>query len=57
MFDLFLILLTIVVLYYHMTHCGKCRYTNTRCDLCDYGKKYALKYKEMLEERRKNESL
>lgn len=50
MFDIFLVLLVLAALYYHMTHCGKCKFWNTRCDLCDYGKRHGEINKKVIEE-------
>ena len=55
MFDIFLVLLVIAVLYYHMTHCGKCKFWNTRCELCNYGKEHGKINKEVLKDMKKIE--
>lgn len=50
MFDIFLLLLVLFVLHYHMTHCGKCDYRKTRCDLCNYAKRNSLISKDVINE-------
>ena len=50
MFNIFLLLLVFFVMYYHMTHCGKCDYRNTRCNLCNYAKRNSEISKEVLTE-------
>ena len=50
MFDAFLILLVLFCLHYHMTHCGKCNYKDTRCPLCNYGKMHGDINKEVLKD-------
>ena len=55
MLDVFLIILVLAVLYYHMTHCGKCKFGSTRCDLCNYGKVHGDINKEVLKDMRELE--
>lgn len=55
MLDAFLVILILTVLYYHMTHCGKCKFWNTRCDLCNYGKMHGGINKEVLKDMRELE--
>jgi len=50
MFDTFLVILILAALYYHMTHCGKCKFWNTRCDLCNYGKLHGEINKQVIED-------
>lgn len=52
MFDTFLLILILGALYYHMTHCGKCKFWNTRCDLCNYGKLHGEINKQVIDDMR-----
>lgn len=53
LFEWCMIALLLSSWYYHITHCGKCDYRNTRCKLCDYAKKHTDITKEVLKDMRK----
>ena len=53
LFEWCMIALLLSSWYYHITHCGKCDYRNTRCKLCDYARKHTDITKEVLKDMRK----